>query len=77
VDRVAPPEKNLGSDPTATSGTVTFAGTGGKTRTTRVSPPAEGFDQINVGDMVALEVTRARRQHQIRLNVHRRYASKR
>jgi hypothetical protein len=39
--------------------TVTFAGTGGKIRTIRVSPAVQGFDQINVGDMVALEVTRA------------------
>jgi hypothetical protein len=39
--------------------TITFAGTGGKTRTIRVSPAVQGFDQINVGDMVALEVTRA------------------
>jgi hypothetical protein len=39
--------------------TITFAGRGGKTRTIRVSPAVQGFDQINVGDMVALEVTRA------------------
>jgi len=39
--------------------TITFAGTGGKTRTIRVSPAVQGLDQINVGDMVALEVTRA------------------
>ena len=38
---------------------ITFAGTGGKTRTIKVSPAAQGFDEVNVGDMVALEVTRA------------------
>lgn len=39
--------------------TITFAGTGGKTRTIKVSPAAQGFDEVNVGDVVALEVTRA------------------
>jgi hypothetical protein len=39
--------------------TITFAGTGGKTRTIAVNPSVQGFNQINVGDMVVLEVTRA------------------
>jgi hypothetical protein len=39
--------------------TITFTGNGGKTRTIKVSPAAQGFDEVNVGDMVALEVTRA------------------
>lgn len=39
--------------------TITFAGTGGKTRTIKVGPAVQGFDQVEVGDMVALEVTRA------------------
>jgi len=39
--------------------TITFAGTGGKTRTIKISPSVQGLDQINVGDVVALEVTRA------------------
>jgi hypothetical protein len=39
--------------------TITFAGTGGKTRTIKISPDVQGFDQVEVGDMVALEVTRA------------------
>jgi hypothetical protein len=39
--------------------TITFAGTGGKTRTIKISPSVQGLDQISVGDVVALEVTRA------------------
>lgn len=39
--------------------TVTFAGTGGKTRTIYVPPSVPGFDTLEVGDMVVLEVTRA------------------
>ena len=39
--------------------TVTFAGTGGKTRTIIVPPGVPGFDQLEVGDMVVIEVTRA------------------
>jgi hypothetical protein len=39
--------------------TITFAGTGGKTRTIAIAPNVAGFDQVEVGDMVVLEVTRA------------------
>jgi hypothetical protein len=39
--------------------TITFTGTGGKTRTIRVDPSVQGFNQVQVGDMVVLEVTRA------------------
>lgn len=39
--------------------TVTFAGTGGKTRTIYVPPSVQGFDALEVGDMIVLEVTRA------------------
>src|SRR5215467_6484473 len=39
--------------------TITFAGTGGKTRTIKISHSVQGLDQISVGDVVALEVTRA------------------
>ena len=39
--------------------TITFDGTGGKTRTIKVDPSVQGFDQVQVGDMVVLEVTRA------------------
>jgi hypothetical protein len=39
--------------------TVTFAGTGGKTRTIFVPPGVPGFDALEVGDMIVLEVTRA------------------
>jgi hypothetical protein len=39
--------------------TVSFAGTGGKTRTIFVPPSVQGFDQLEVGDMIVLEVTRA------------------
>jgi hypothetical protein len=39
--------------------TITFAGTGGKTRTIAVDPSVQGFNQVQVGDMVVLEVTRA------------------
>jgi hypothetical protein len=38
--------------------TVTFAGTGGKTRTIRVGPNFPGFNALEVGDMVVLEITR-------------------
>ena len=39
--------------------TITFAGTGGKTRTIAIDPSVQGFNQVEVGDMVVLEVTRA------------------
>jgi hypothetical protein len=39
--------------------TITFAGTGGKTRTILVGPNVAGFDSLEVGDIVVLEVTRA------------------
>jgi hypothetical protein len=39
--------------------TITFAGTGGKTRTIWVGPNVAGFNTLEVGDMVVLEVTRA------------------
>jgi hypothetical protein len=39
--------------------TVTFAGTGGKTRTIYVPPTVQGFGSLEVGDMVVIEVTRA------------------
>ncbi len=39
--------------------TITFAGTGGKTRTIAVGPEVQGFDQVDVGDRVVLLVTRA------------------
>jgi hypothetical protein len=39
--------------------TVTFAGTGGKTRTIYVPPTVTGFNDLQVGDMVVIEVTRA------------------
>ncbi|MGD9502044.1 MAG: hypothetical protein AB7V40_06115 [Methyloceanibacter sp.] len=39
--------------------TITFAGTGGKTRTIFVDPSVAGFDQVDVGDRVVLLVTRA------------------
>jgi hypothetical protein len=39
-------------------GTVTFAGTGGKTRTIKVGPNVS-LDQVEVGDEVVLELTRA------------------
>jgi hypothetical protein len=39
--------------------TITFAGTGGKTRTIAISPAVAGFDQVDVGDRVVLLVTRA------------------
>ena len=43
--------------------TVTFAGTGGKTRTIYVPPTVTGFDDLQVGDMVVIEVTRAAIAH--------------
>jgi hypothetical protein len=39
--------------------TVTFAGTGEKTRTIYVPPTVQAFDQLEVGDMVVIEITRA------------------
>lgn len=39
--------------------TITFAGTGGKTRTIFVDPTVPGFDQVEVGDRIVLLVTRA------------------
>ena len=39
--------------------TVTFAGTAGKTRRIFVPPGVQGFDGLEVGDMVVIEVTRA------------------
>jgi hypothetical protein len=39
--------------------TITFAGTGGKTRTIAIGPAVQGFNMIEVGDDVALLVTRA------------------
>jgi hypothetical protein len=39
--------------------TVTFAGTGGKTRTIYVPPTVPGLDGLQVSDMVVIEVTRA------------------
>ena len=39
--------------------TITFAGTGGKSRTIKIAPSVQSFDQVKVGDMVVLEVTRA------------------
>lgn len=39
--------------------TVTFAGTGGKTRTVYVPPTIQGLDQLEAGDMIVIEITRA------------------
>lgn len=39
--------------------TITFNGTGGRTRTIKVGPSVQGFNQVEVGDRVVLEVTRA------------------
>jgi hypothetical protein len=39
--------------------TITFNGTGGKTRTILVGPDVAAFDQVEVGDRVVLLVTRA------------------
>ena len=39
--------------------TITFAGEGNTTRTIQVPPNMSGFEGIEVGDMVVLEVTRA------------------
>jgi len=36
-----------------------ITGTSGKTRIIKIGPSVHGLDQINVGDVVALEVTRA------------------
>ena len=38
--------------------TVTFAGNQGRTRTIYVPPTVPGFDQLEVGDMVVIELTR-------------------
>ena len=38
---------------------VSFAGTGGKTRTIYIPPDVKGFAGLKVGDMVVLDVTRA------------------
>jgi hypothetical protein len=43
--------------------TVTFAGTDGKTRTIYVPPTVTGFDGLQVGDTVVIEVTRASIAH--------------
>jgi hypothetical protein len=43
--------------------TVTFAGTDGKTRTIYVPPTVTGFDNLQVGDTVVIEVTRASIAH--------------
>jgi len=39
--------------------TVTFAGAGGKTRTIYVPPSVQGLDQLEAGDMIVIEITRA------------------
>jgi len=39
--------------------TVTFAGTGGKTRTIYVPATVQGLDQLEPGDMIVIEITRA------------------
>jgi hypothetical protein len=39
--------------------TITFVGTGGKMRTIAVGPDVQGFNEVEVGDDVALLVTRA------------------
>lgn len=39
--------------------TVTLAGTGGNTHTVFVPPSVQGFDQLEVGDMIVLEITTA------------------
>jgi hypothetical protein len=39
--------------------TITFNGTGGKTRTIKIDPAVQGFNQVEVGDRVVLLVTRA------------------
>jgi hypothetical protein len=38
--------------------TVTFAGNEGRTRTIYVPPTVPGFDRLQVGDMIVIEVTR-------------------
>jgi len=38
---------------------IAFAGTGGKTHTIAIAPTVAGFNQVKIGDMVVLEVTRA------------------
>jgi len=43
--------------------TVTFDGTGGKTRTIYVPPTVTGFDDLQVGDTVVIEETRAAIAH--------------
>lgn len=39
--------------------TVTFAGSGGKTRTIYVPPTIQGYKGLEVGDMIVIEITRA------------------
>ena len=39
--------------------TITFAGTGGKTRTIAIAPGVPGFEDVEVGDRIVLLVTRA------------------
>ena len=39
--------------------TLTFAGKGGRTRTIYVPPTVQGYDRLEVGDMVVIEITRA------------------
>ena len=40
-------------------GTITFPGTGGKTRTIRLPPSLQGFNHIHPGDRVVVLTTRA------------------
>lgn len=39
--------------------TITFFGTGGKTRTIAIAPNVPGFEEVEVGDRIVLLVTRA------------------
>ncbi len=39
--------------------TLSFAGKGGKTRTIYVPPSVQGYNQLEVGDMIVVEITRA------------------
>ncbi len=39
--------------------TLSFAGKGGKTRTIYVPPSVQGYNQLEVGDMIVIEITRA------------------
>jgi hypothetical protein len=47
------------SDTVAAVSTITFAGTGGKTRTIAIAPGVPGFEDVEVGDRIVLLVTRA------------------